>query len=482
MSFFNAESGVDIDGIWVDMNEASNFCKDQLHCNARQDAIDQGVPPVPANAPRPNTGRPIPGFPSSFQPNSSVARGLEARQSDGQMKGFADREWFNPNYRVSNHLGNLSAQTIWFNTSNYDGTRQYDTHNFYGHMMAMTTHESMVTRRPKLRPFVLTRSTFAGTGRKVTHWFGDNASDWEHYRTTIRQMLAFVSMHQMPLVGSDVCGFNGNTDERLCARWAMLGAFQPFYRNHAELSTIHQEFYVWPTVAAAAKKAIDARYKLLDYIYTALHYQTTTGAPMINPLFFLYPSDANTFGIQEQWFYGDALLISPVTADYSDTVTFYLPADTFYDYWTHARVEGEGKNVTQSNVSYTDIPVHIRGGSIIPERAASANTTKALRQQDFAILVAPGADGSATGRLYLDEGERIEQPKVSEIAFSFKDGKFSATGSFDYGGANGESITVKRVTVLGQEAGGKAGTFDSSKGTIEVEGPWKLSGAWGFEI
>jgi alpha-glucosidase len=171
-----------------------------------------------------------------------------------------------------------------------------------------------------------------------------------------------------------------------------------------------------------------------------------------------------------------------VTADYSDTVTFYLPADTFYDYWTHARVEGEGKNVTQSNVSYTDIPVHIRGGSIIPERAASANTTKALRQQDFAILVAPGADGSATGRLYLDEGERIEQPKVSEIAFSFKDGKFSATGSFDYGGANGESITVKRVTVLGQEAGGKAGTFDSSKGTIEVEGPWKLSGAWGFEI
>jgi alpha-glucosidase len=262
----------------------------------------------------------------------------------------------------------------------------------------------------------------------------------------------------------------------------MLGAFQPFYRNHAEISTIHQEFYIWPTVAAAAKKAIDTRYKLLDYIYTALHYQTTTGTPMINPLFFLYPTDANTFGIQEQWFYGDALLISPVTADYSDTVTYYLPKDTFYNYWTHALVQGEGRNVTQSNLTYTDIPVHIRGGSIIPERANSANTTKALRQQDFAILVAPGANGEATGRLYLDEGERVEQPDASEIAFSFKDGKFSATGQFKYRGASGESVTVARVTVLGQEQAGKVGKFNAEKKTVEVEGPWKLDGAWGFEI
>ncbi|KAI2476772.1 Glycoside hydrolase family 31 protein [Pyrenophora tritici-repentis] len=482
-AIFNADSGIDIDGVWVDMNEASNFCQDVTTCNPRQKAIDDGIPPKPANAPRPNTGRPIPGFPADFQPGSSKAKkSLAARQTTGNMKGFPDREWFSPAYHVNSHLGDVSRQTIPLNTTNYDGSWQYDTHNLYGDMMAATTRESMLARRPELRPFVLTRSTFAGAGRKVAHWFGDNFSDWEDYRTTIRQMLAFVAMHQMPMVGSDVCGFNGNADQYMCARWAMLGAFQPFYRNHAELSTIQQEFYQWPIVTAAAKKAIDTRYKLLDYIYTGLYYQTQDGTPMINPLFFLYPTDANTFANQEQWFYGDALLISPIMADYSDTVTFYMPKDTFYDYWTFAKMDGQGQNVTVSNLTYTDIPVHIRGGTIIPQRVNSANTTKALRKEDFSILVAPGADGKASGRLYLDDGESLKQASTSEVSFSFDKGKFSASGNFGYGGADGESITVANVVVLGQDKGGAKGEFDAGKGTVTVKGPFKMTGEFGFQL
>jgi alpha-glucosidase len=498
---FSKDTGIDIDGIWVDMNEASNFCEDNT-CKPREKEINEGIPPRPTNAPRPNTGRPIPGFPQSFQPGSSSNGSINARSVEGRKvevrnansvetrstkydplpKGLPDREWFNPNYRINNHRGNLTQYTIYTNTSNHDGSWQYDTHNFYGHMMSHTTQASMLSRRPSLRPLVVTRSTFAGTGRKVTHWFGDNESSWEHYRTSIRQMLSFVSMHQMPMVGSDVCGFNGNADPYMCARWALLGAFQPFYRNHAELSSIFQEFYQWPLVAEAAKKAISTRYKLLDYIYTALHRQTVDGTPMINPLFFLYPNDANTFGIQEQWFYGDSLLISPVTQDYSDTVTYYLPNDRFYDYWTLAQIEGEGKNVTQSNLTATEIPIHIRGGSIIPHRLNSANTTKALRTQDFYILIAPDRDGKAKGSLYLDEGEMIEQPDVSQITFDFADGKFSTTGSFGYKGASGESVSVAKVVVLGQAQAGKVGTYDAGTKTVEVGGPWQLNGAWGFDL
>jgi alpha-glucosidase len=283
-------------------------------------------------------------------------------------------------------------------------------------------------------------------------------------------MLAFVSMHQMPMVGSDVCGFNSNADQYMCARWALLGAFQPFYRNHAEISTIPQEFYQWPIVTTAAKKAIETRYKLLDYIYTALYHQTVSGTPMINPLFFIYPNDANTFGLQNQWFYGDSLLISPVVEDYSDTVTFYLPNDVFYDYWTGEQVIGKGANVTLSNQTYTDIPVHIRGGSIIPQRVNSANTTKALREQPFSVVIAPDKNGEAKGRLYLDDGESIEQPGKSEIEFVYKDGKLSTTGSFAYAAMGEESIEVKRVVVLGQLS------------ADTVEGPWKLDGKWEVEV
>jgi alpha-glucosidase len=500
-TFFNKDTGIDLDGLWVDMNEASNFCEDNK-CKPREKEINENIPPRPTNAPRPNTGRPIPGFPASFQPGSSnvsslktpsvrprsveaeVINSLEVRSTKYEPlpKGLPDREWFTPNYRINNHRGDLTQYTIYTNTSNYDGSWQYDTHNFYGQMMAHATQSALLSRRPTLRPLVITRSTFAGTGRKVTHWFGDNESSWEHYRTSIRQMLSFVSMHNMPMVGSDVCGFNGNADQYMCARWAMLGAFQPFYRNHAELSSRFQEFYQWPIVAEAAKKAINTRYQLLDYIYTALHKQTQDGTPMINPMFFLYPSDANTFGIQEQWFYGSSLLISPVTTDYSDTVTYYLPKDTFYDYWTLQKVEGQGANVTQSGLAYTDIPIHIRGGSVIPHRVNSANTTKALRKQDFYLLVAPDANGEAKGELYLDEGEKIEQPDTSAVTFEFKAGKLSVTGSFGYQGQNGESVTVAKIVVLGQESAGNKGTYDAGQKTVTVEGPWKLDGEWEVEI
>ncbi|KAF2853273.1 glycoside hydrolase family 31 protein [Plenodomus tracheiphilus IPT5] len=477
-SFFSPESGINLDGIWVDMNEASNFCADQT-CNPRKQAIDENIPPKPTNAPRPNTGRPIPGFPADFQPTSKRARSI--RESEGQMKGLPDRQWFSPEYHVNSHRGDIQQFTIWTNTSNHDSSWQYDTHNLYGHMMAMSTHEAMQARRPELRPFVLTRSTFAGTGRKATHWFGDNESSWEHYRTSIRQMLAFVSMHQMPMVGSDVCGFNSNTDEYLCARWALLGAFQPFYRNHAEISTIQQEFYQWPIVTEAAKKAIDTRYRLMDYIYTALYYQTTTGAPMINPLFFKYPTDENTFGIQDQWFYGDSLLISPVTQDYSDTVTYYLPDDLFYDYWTGDRIQGEGKNVTVSGLKYTDIPIHIRGGSIIPLRMNSANTTKALRNEDFSVIIAPDEEGNASGRLYLDDGESIDQASISEVTFEFSMGKLRTKGTFDYKATGSESVTVAKVLVLGQD-GGATGSSGGTAGQAEVTGAWKLDGEFEVQI
>ncbi|RWA07552.1 hypothetical protein EKO27_g7548 [Xylaria grammica] len=441
LRFFDPETGIDIDGAWNDMNEVSNFCAD-VDCDPSEEATKRN-----AEA-------------------DASSKSLRSRQnSEGDMKGLPDRDLFNPDYRINNHQGDLSVRTLYTNNTNADGTAQYDTHNMHGLMMITATRNALLARRPNSRPFVLTRSTFAGAGTKAAHWFGDNDSNWDDYRAAISQMLSFAAVHAVPMVGSDVCGFNGDAQERMCARWALLGAFQPFYRNHADISAPNQEFYLWALATQAAQKAIDARYRLLDYIYTAMYRAASTGVPIVNPLFFVYPEDAETFGIDLQWFYGDALLVSPVTDDDSTSVTFYLPNDIFYDFWTLQPVQGKGATITVDDVAFTNIPVHIRGGTVLPLRSASGNTTELVRQNDFTLVVAPGSDGKASGSLYLDDGDSLDVgDKYSDISFDWDGNTLRAEGTFGYE----TGVVVEVIKVLGGEE------------PVTKEGKWSLNEA--FEV
>ena len=290
------------------------------------------------------------------------------------------------------------------------------------------------------------------------------------------------------MVGSDVCGFGGNTTEELCARWATLGAFNPFYRNHNELGSIPQEFYRWPIVAEAARKSINTRYRLLDYLYTAFWQQTQTGEPFLQPLFYIYPNDSRTFSNEMQFFYGDALLISPVHDQGQTSVSAYFPDDIFYDFYTYQPMRGQGADVTLKDIPLTDIPVHIRGGSVIPVRLAgtgtgAAQTTTELRRKNFELVVAPGLDGTARGQLYLDDGESIEPKHTSLITFEYKRGRLHMGGEFGYQAAG----VIEAITVLGQVHGDDWGRrsnaqFDADRQSVTVTTRVELTGATEIEI
>lgn len=293
----------------------------------------------------------------------------------------------------------------------------------------------------------ITRSTFAGAGRQVAHWTGDNNADWDHYLWNIAEIQEFAALYQIPMVGSDICGYAGETNDDLCCRWIFLGAFSPFFRDHETVGEPPHELYRTPIMAATARAAIDIRYRLLDYAYTALWTQTQTGAPMINPMFFEYPYDSNTANLPYQFFWGDSILAAPVTEANSTTASVYLPDDLFYDFYTGAPVMGNGAVVTLTDIGYTTMPLYYQAGSIIPQRIASANTTTLLRMQNFEIVIAPSETGKASGLLYLDDGDSLEQPHTSEITFEYSNGLFSMTGQFGY---NMGGVVISQITVLGK--------------------------------
>ncbi|KAF5359365.1 hypothetical protein D9756_003598 [Leucocoprinus leucothites] len=471
--FYSPETGIDIDGAWIDMNEPSNFCN--LPCDDPfQQARDQNLPPPRSNPP-PDPNAPI--FQNTTDtkrdvifpplPILPIATDIQLQKRDGIL---------DPPYAINNRAGPLSSKTASVDAMHANGLQEYNTHNLYGTMMSSATRTALLARRPGKRTLVITRSTFAGAGNHTGKWLGDNISAWDQYRFSIAGMLNFATISQVPMVGSDICGFNGNTTETLCARWAMLGAFYPFMRNHNSDNSISQEYYVWDLVAEAARNAINTRYRLLDYFYTAFHKAHVDGTPVLQPLWFKYAKDTNTFPIDLQFFFGDSILVSPVTQENSTSVDIYLPNDTFYDFATLAPVKGTGSTVTLDNVNFTTIPLHIKGGVVLPLRVESAATTTALRKQDFEFIVAPGQDGTASGSLYMDDGESIEPNETTLVEMTFRNGTLNVTGEFGFGtGVNvarvrflGVESEPGKVVVDGQEVGGEGVAYDEGRKVLDV--------------
>ncbi|KFA81979.1 hypothetical protein S40288_04394 [Stachybotrys chartarum IBT 40288] len=501
-TFFDEETGVDIDGLWIDMNEPSNFpCF--FPCDNPYSAA-RGYPPRPPAVRQPP--RELPGWPCEFQPPGTdceatepskrdaaadarkanqikleqevpfqgIKRGeVAARQTSRRWRGLPNRDLLYPQYSIHNRAawridwndreGGISNKTVNTNVIHQNGLAEYDVHNLYGAMMSTASYDAMLARRPGRRPLVITRSTFPGAGTKVGHWLGDNRSTWDHYRKSIRTMLAFTSIFQVPMTGSDVCGFAQSTTESLCARWAALGAFQPFYRNHNRFDNIPQEFYRWSSVAESARKAIEIRYRLMDYIYTALYRASTDGSPVLYPMFYLYSQDQATWALDLQYFYGPGLLVAPVTQEGSTSVGVYLPQDTFFDWYTHATICGTGATYTFTNQDITMIPLLIRSGVILPLRAESAYTTTELRTRNFELIIPKRTDGTARGELYLDDGDSVEQESLSLITFDYANGELVIGGDFGYE----TSLVITRVTILTGNCG--SGEEGGRNRTISVD-------------
>uniref|UniRef100_A0A5F9DBU7 Sucrase-isomaltase, intestinal n=1 Tax=Oryctolagus cuniculus TaxID=9986 RepID=A0A5F9DBU7_RABIT len=149
---------------------------------------------------------------------------------DGSVSGCSTSNLNYPPFTPRILNGYLFSKSLCMDAVQHWG-KQYDVHSLYGYSMAIATDEAIKTVFPSRRSFILTRSTFAGSGKFAAHWLGDNTATWNDLRWSIPGVLEF-NLFGIPMVGPDICGYYLDAPEELCRRWMQLGAFYPLSRNH----------------------------------------------------------------------------------------------------------------------------------------------------------------------------------------------------------------------------------------------------------
>ncbi|XP_060814039.1 lysosomal alpha-glucosidase-like [Bombus pascuorum] len=333
---------------------------------------------------------------------------------DGHKNGCPKSKLDYPKY-VPNVIGDiLATKTLCMNAKHYLGVH-YDLHNTYGTSQAIATNYALTNIRRK-RPFIISRSTWVGHGHYAGHWTGDVYSSWHDLKMSIPAIL-LMNFYQIPMVGADICGFNGNTTAALCNRWMQLGAFYPFSRNHNSDDTIEQDpVAMGDLVIKSSKRALTIRYWLLPYLYTLLFRAHKFGETVARPLFFEYSNDSATYDIDTQFLWGSSLMIIPVLEEHKTEVSAYLPHGVWYNFYTKESVFALGKYYTM-NAPLDTIPLMIRGGSILPVQKP-ADTTTSSRKNNFELLITLDHVKKAKGELYWDDGDSLDSLEKEQFVWS----------------------------------------------------------------
>ncbi|KAF9280337.1 hypothetical protein BGZ88_012255 [Linnemannia elongata] len=447
---------------WIDMNEPSNFCsgpctKDSPGFNP---ALDMEVS---ANAYLTNS-------PEDRDKDIRIASEIEylAKRQDAAAP-------INLKYAINNagKQAPLDEKTLAENAVHKNGLRLTDTHNLYGHMEAMATHHSLLQLNPNQRPFILTRSSFSGTGSYAAKWTGDNWSEWSHLYFSVPGILSF-GLFGVPFTGSDICGFIGNTTEELCLRWHQLGSLYPFSRNHNTIGAASQEPYVWPnTVLPSARQALEIRYSLIPYFYTLHDKAHKTGKPVWQPLFFRFPEDpAFVLKIDRQFLLGDAIMVSPALYKGQIQVKAYFPGKgRWFDLWTHqiiieadrdgqavaspkfkARADGGDDErahrykFLSAKMESEPIPMSMEGGHIITIHQSPKLTVAETRLQPLSLIVALDDLGSAKGEIVVDDGTSVNNNAQANVSWELQGGqKLVSNAQFMSSEQGGGALTAAQV-------------------------------------
>lgn len=298
-------------------------------------------------------------------------------------------------------------------------------HNVYGHLMAKATYEGLKQADGK-RPFVITRACYAGSQKYTTVWTGDNQSLWSHLQMAVPQ-LSNLGLSGFAFAGTDVGGFGADCTAELLCRWVQVGAFSPLFRNHSSKGSVRQEPWQFDAQTIDInRKFIELRYRLLPYFYDLFHVCEETGLPVIRPLVLHYENDPETWNLNGEFLVGENILAAPVLEQGAVKKLVYLPAGTWYDFFTREAYEGGRYHMVDAPLD--TCPVFVKEGGIIPVYEVMQYTGERPYEK-LKLLVYPG-EGSYIH--YQDNG----------TDFAYREGEYNL---YEFRSAEGAEVTCRML-------------------------------------
>ncbi|MFB7372855.1 glycoside hydrolase family 31 protein [Streptomyces sp. NPDC056222] len=300
-----------------------------------------------------------------------------------------------------------------------------EAHNVYGLTMARAGYDGLRRLRPDERPFLFSRSGWAGMQRYGGTWSGDVSTGWPGLRASLSLVLG-LGLCGVPYSGPDVGGFDGSPSPELFLRWFQLGAWLPLFRTHAAIDAGRREPWEFGAeVLEHARVALVERERMRPYFVTLAQLARLTGAPYVRPVWWGAPEDRALRDCEDAFLVGDALLVAPVLARGADRRAVRLPRGRWYDMATGRAYEGPGQVLLDAPLSR--IPVLARAGAVIPVRGADGG----LELEVWA----PAAGRTGGGLVVRDAGDGWEKAEIERYASRLVDGR----------------VVVERVTDGGSE-------------------------------
>ena len=294
----------------------------------------------------------------------------------------------------------------------FDGrkTNALEAKNVYGFQMARSSYEAALQNTTDRRPFVVTRSGFAGVQRYAALWSGDNTATDDGLLSSVL-LNNQLGLSGLAFCGHDIGGFIGDGSKELYQRWIQVGVFSPFCRNHKGCGASAGEPWAYGDEAEAISKSfIGFRYRLLPYLYAAFYEASQTGMPIVRSLSINDPFDDKVYDplYQYQFLFGNHILVVPVTTAEKQK-RLYLPKGDWFNLYTDERIHGNIE--LQVEVPSYQLPLYIKGSSIIPVQSLVQSTKES--PSDTLVLHLYNGTESNSFTYYEDAGDGWSYQKGS---------------------------------------------------------------------